>query len=98
MTHPRLKSRDTPKQLPEPDGLRITLRPSFFVPMPQHPDTPPPAQIVLRIDRPRKGRYVAAARAEGLTLAAWILRHLDSGAQAQLGPDPFPEKSPPPTP
>jgi hypothetical protein len=66
--------------------------------MPPNPDTPPPAQIVLRLDRPRKGSYVAAARAEGLTLAAWILRHLDSAAQARLGPDPFPGNSPPTTP
>lgn len=36
------------------------------------------SSIVLRIERERKGRYVAAARAEGLTLAAWITAKLDS--------------------
>lgn len=36
------------------------------------------SSIVLRVPRETKGRYVAAARAQGLSLAAWMLRHLDS--------------------
>jgi hypothetical protein len=40
----------------------------------------PEAIIVLRIARERKGRYVAASRSAGLTLAAWCLAHLDRAA------------------
>jgi hypothetical protein len=36
--------------------------------------------IVLRIPREEKGRYVAASRAAGLTLAAWMRATLTAAA------------------
>jgi len=44
--------------------------------------------IVLRLPRADKGRYVAAAREQGLTLAAWIFARLDA-ASAHIS---FPDK------
>ena len=46
--------------------------------------------IVLRLPRSQKGRYVAASRASGLTLAAWILARLDTAS----APIPPPDDSP----
>ena len=47
---------------------------------------PPEAQIVLRLPRALKGLFVAAARASGLTLFAWILATLTRQARADLPP------------
>lgn len=52
----------------------------------------PDSNIVLRLPREQKGRYVAASRAAGTTLAAWIFAQLDA-ASAQIppaAPDPEP--------
>ena len=58
--------------------------------------TEPDSQIVLRVPRSQKGRYVAAARAQGLTLAAWIFARLDESSQPF--PKPGEESSPAPEP
>ena len=42
--------------------------------------TDPDSIIVLRLRRPQKGRYVAAARCQGMTLAAWLLSLADRAA------------------
>ncbi|MES2659163.1 MAG: hypothetical protein V4689_11145 [Verrucomicrobiota bacterium] len=47
----------------------------------------PDTNIVLQMPRSKKGRYVAASRAEGLTLATWIMRTLDANST------PFPSAS-----
>jgi len=44
--------------------------------------------IVLSLPRTAKGRYVAAARQEGKTLAAWVFARLDE-ASAHVS---FPEQ------
>ena len=67
---------------------------------PTPPDPRDPAlfsSIVLRVPRATKNLYVATARAQGLTLAAWILARLDESAgaikTAQI--DAQPQKKPP---
>lgn len=57
----------------------------------------PDSIIVLRLPRPQKGRYVAAARAQGLTLAAWLLAVADRAAPelpAATPPTPPPDEKP----
>lgn len=41
------------------------------------------SSIVLRVPREQKGRLVRASRARGMTLAAWILEHLEHAAAAE---------------
>ena len=41
----------------------------------------PETKIVLALPRAQKGRYVAASRAAGLTLAAWIFARLDDASE-----------------
>lgn len=57
--------------------------------------TIPDSNIVLRLPRPQKGRYVAAARAQGLTLAAWIFARLDE-CSAPFPPSSEPDPAPVP--
>jgi len=43
-------------------------------------DHAPKTSIVLALPRTAKGRYVAAARQEGKTLAAWVFARLDEAS------------------
>jgi len=52
----------------------------------------PDSIIVLRLPRPAKGRYVAASRAAGMTLAAWIRATLDAAAPPIAEHDKPPDK------
>lgn len=55
------------------------------------------SSIVLRVPREQKGRLVRASRARRMTLAGWILEHLEQAAAAEAKAQPPAPLSPLPS-
>lgn len=73
----------TPERGPgKPGSLSMVTTPQRGRGRPPVGESTKTGHLHVKVDLSKKGRWVAAARADGLTLSAWCERTLDRAAQS----------------